>query len=313
MEPKGFRNAVSSRGRNEPFNGRTAVRFVSWAGTVVRACRSFNPDDGSATIRYHTEGRGRRDLDIAGTRMEKFENGIGDLNDGLGRPRTRKGIGYVHERIGKLKSSTRAGKRFRLEVVPRADDPSKAASVKCERVEVPGSKADCPGVSCIRTNGLSLETAGALRLYFSLAEIESVFRSLKPELGLSPFFRGSGRRTDAHVCISCPACGFVDYIRKKLKAAGTSDSRAAVRNRPETRKTATVAVRANGMDANAGDRDGHEADRGRPGVLQGHGQRPGGPQGEARTPQQLGREARRRPVTGQARLPAQQGPGRREP
>jgi hypothetical protein len=42
-------------------------------------------------------------------------------------------------------------------------------------VEVPGSKADCPGVSCIRTNHLGLETAEVLKLYFSLVEIEGVF------------------------------------------------------------------------------------------------------------------------------------------
>jgi hypothetical protein len=96
-----------------------------------------NPDGEPATIRRHTEGRERRDLDIVGSRARKFEKGTGQLNYGPGKPRTRKGIGYVNQRIGRLSLSARAGKRFRIEAVPCGDDPSKAASAERGREEAP--------------------------------------------------------------------------------------------------------------------------------------------------------------------------------
>ncbi|MDR1040530.1 MAG: hypothetical protein LBR80_10285 [Deltaproteobacteria bacterium] len=69
-------------------------------------------------------------------------------------------------------------KRFRITVVPREDAPSKAARITYSRVRIPGSSAECPGISCIRTNYLSQETEEALKRSFSLTDVVSVFRRL---------------------------------------------------------------------------------------------------------------------------------------
>jgi superfamily II DNA/RNA helicase len=121
--------------------------------------------------------------------------------------------------------------------------------VKRERVEVTGSKAGCPGVSGIGTNHLALETAEVLKPSFSRAGIEGVLKRLKSELGFMPFFRNSERLADNRIYIFCPACQRANYIRRKLKEAGINVSWATVRNRMETRKMATTAAKANGMDA----------------------------------------------------------------
>jgi hypothetical protein len=219
-----------------------------------------NPAGLPATIRRHADVRGRSDLDIVGQRTGKSGKAVRELREGLGKPRTRKGVGRVRERTGKLKSSARAGKlkssaragkRFRIGVVPSGDGPTKAAPVKRERAEVPGSKAGCPGVSCTGKTRPGLETAEVLKPYFSPAGIEGVFKRLKSEPGSRPFLSGSERRTGARVNISCPARQFANCFRRKLKAAGVSGSWATVGNRMETRKTAAPAAKANGMDANA--------------------------------------------------------------
>jgi hypothetical protein len=63
-----------------------------------------------------------------------------------------------------------------------------------------GTAPACP---CIRASELSLETAEALELNFSLAGIVGMSGRLKSELGFRPFRHSSERRTDAR--ISSPA------------------------------------------------------------------------------------------------------------
>ncbi|MDR1312885.1 MAG: hypothetical protein LBQ12_04115 [Deltaproteobacteria bacterium] len=320
MESKGVKHAVASRERNEPFNGRMAVRFASGAGTAAWACRAVNTDGLPATIRRHAEGRGRRDLDIAGPRTGKSGKAARELDEGLRKPRTRKGAGRVCGRTGKLKNSTRAGKYFKVEVVPREDAPSKDAPskdapVKRERAEVPGSKAGCPGVSCIGRNRLGLETAEVLKLNFSPAGIEGVFKRLKSEPGFRPFLRSSERRTGARVYISCLARQFVNYIRRKLKAAGVNGSWATVGNRMETRKTAAPAAKANGTDANSPIETAATPNAAVRAYFKAMGMGSGPETRKVKPvpPAQAGRQARRRLVTGRARLPGPRGAGEAPP
>ncbi|MDR1039988.1 MAG: transposase [Deltaproteobacteria bacterium] len=249
MESSGRRYVVASRGSKAEFDARRAARFETDAGTVVRACRTVDPSGNFAMIWCHTDGRERKDLDIVGTRCARFEAEIGKLADGLSRPRTRKGIDRVHERIGRIKKAYGVARHFRITVVPCGDDPAKAASITCVRVGIPGSKAECPGVSCIRTNDLSLETGEAIRLCFCLTDVVSVFRCLKSELGLRPVYHSSERRTDAHVFIACLAYQLVNHIRLKLKAAGIRDGWETIRGNLETHKLVVLVAKANGLDA----------------------------------------------------------------
>ncbi|MDR1038582.1 MAG: hypothetical protein LBR80_00150 [Deltaproteobacteria bacterium] len=256
MESAGRKHVVASRGSKAEFGARRAARFETDAGTAVRASRTVDPSGTFAAIWRHTEGRGRKDPDIVGTRCARLEAEIGKLSGGLSRPRTRKGIDRVHGRIGRIRKACGVARHFGITVVPRGDDPAEAARITCVRAGIPGSKAECPGVSRVRTNGLSLETGKAIRLRFGLTDVESVFRRLKSEPGLRPVYHGSERRTDAHVFIACLACRLVNHIRPKLKAADIRDGRETIRGNLETirgnlepHKLEVLVAKADGLDA----------------------------------------------------------------
>ena len=53
-----------------------------------------------------------------------------------------------------------------------------------------------------------------------LTDLESVFRSLKSELGLRPVYHLKAERADAHLFISVLAYQCVQLIRRQLKAKG---------------------------------------------------------------------------------------------
>ena len=57
-----------------------------------------------------------------------------------------------------------------------------------------------------------------------LTNLESVFRSLKTDLGMRPVFHQVDRRVEGHLFISVLAYHFVHMLRLKLKAHGIDDS-----------------------------------------------------------------------------------------
>ncbi|SEH07963.1 hypothetical protein [Candidatus Venteria ishoeyi] len=56
-----------------------------------------------------------------------------------------------------------------------------------------------------------------------LTDLESVFRSLKSELGLCPIYHRTEERVDGHLFITVLAYQFVQIIRKQLVEKGIHD------------------------------------------------------------------------------------------
>jgi transposase len=94
---------------------------------------------------------------------------------------------------------------------------------------VQGTMASHPGVYCLRTNLLDWEAQKLWQTYSMLTDIESVFRSLKGELGLRPVFHQKENRADGHLFITVLAYQCVQVIRKTLKAQGIHDSWSTLR------------------------------------------------------------------------------------
>ena len=68
------------------------------------------------------------------------------------------------------------------------DESGKTTAITWEKNLVPGKLATHPGVYCLRSNELDWDAERMWRTYSMLTDLESVFRSLKSELGLRPVF-----------------------------------------------------------------------------------------------------------------------------
>jgi transposase len=234
LDSAGINFVASGRMTREKFNFRMADVVSRKRGNVVRAYRVIDRTGKWAIVYRHSTSRARSDLEFMEKRISRFLKELKKLADGLLRPRTTKDIDHVHKCIGRLLEKHGVGQYFDIEVVTLEGDPSQAAKITWSRKEVPGSKAECPGVTVIVTNNLSLTAAEVVRLYESQVEIEEVFRCLKKELGLRPIYHSSQDRTCAHIYISILAYQLVNYMRRKLKEADINDSWTTVRNTMET-------------------------------------------------------------------------------
>jgi hypothetical protein len=146
------------------------------------------------------------------------------------------------QRLGRAKQRfARAAQHYEITVStdPQGQHVTAIAWVKSIK---PGSAAAHPGVYCLRTTLLDQDNATLWRTYIMLTELESVFRSLKTDLGLRPVFHRIDRRVEGHLFISVLAYHFVHTLRLQLKAQGIHDSWGTLRQTMATQRRVTVTL-----------------------------------------------------------------------
>ena len=80
-------------------------------------------------------------------------------------------------------------------------DESGTRAITWKRPLLPGTMATHSGVYCQRTNVTDWDEETLWRTYTKLTDVETVFRSLKSELGLRPIFLRTKVRSDDHLFI----------------------------------------------------------------------------------------------------------------
>ena len=135
----------------------------------------------------------------------------------------------------------RAAQHFEITVATDPDGKRVTSITWVKRIK-PGSAAAHPGVYCLRTTLVDQDNATLWRTYIMLTELESVFRSLKTDLGLRPVFHRIGRRVEGHLFISVLAYHFVHTLRRQLKAHGINDSWNTLRQALATQRRVTATL-----------------------------------------------------------------------
>ena len=144
------------------------------------------------------------------------------------------------ERIGRLKEKSRgASQHYQVELV--ADESGKLVTgLTWNKVPVDGTMATHPGIYCLRSNETTWDEEKLWRTYTMLTDLESVFRSLKSELGLRPVYHSKEERADGHLFITVLAYQAVQVLRAKLKKADIHDSWASLRETMSVQRRVTA-------------------------------------------------------------------------
>ena len=175
-----------------------------------------------------------------------FEAGLQKIADGLGKPRAEKGYDKLLERIGQLKEKSRGmSQHYTVSLVGEASENKgmRATALTWVKIPVGGTMATHPGVYCLRSNEMTWDEERLWRTYTMLTDLESVFRSLKSELGLRPVFHQKEDRSDGHLFITVLAYQGVQLLRTQLKKAGIDDSWATLRKTLSIQRRVTTSLR----------------------------------------------------------------------
>ena len=243
LRDNGYRYLVVSRERIRQFDPDAAQRIDTAQRQGVHLHKVVSEDGHEARLYCFSEERAAKERGIVERFARRFETALTALSDGLSRPRTRKRVDQVWERIGRLKAKNqRVAQHYDIEL---DTDPSaeRATAVRFSRRPVEGSMMTHPGVYCLRSNQTDWDEETLWRTYVTLTDLEAVFRSLKSELGLRPIFHHKPIRAEGHLFISVIAYQLVQLIRRRLRQAGEHASWNTIRRILEGQQRITATFR----------------------------------------------------------------------
>ena len=253
LRDQGYHYVVVSKLRCRQFDPSLATEVQS-AGEVTIKLQRVQDAQGQVLLYCHSPAREEKDRAIDTAKASGFEAALAKLQASLSKPEQAKGgtpvqgmgmgmgMATFMQRLGRIKQRfARAAQHY---------DISTAADPKGERVSaitwvkrlLPGSAAAHPGVYCLRSTLVDQDNATLWRTYIMLTELESVFRSLKTDLGLRPVFHRIDRRVEGHLFISVLAYHFVHTLRLQLKAHGINDSWNTLRQTMATQRRVARAM-----------------------------------------------------------------------
>ena len=240
---QGYRYLVVKRGGVRQFDQTQAVTIETAGGETLRLQKEVSCDGREVRLYCHSVGREAKETAMVTRFTQRFEAGLQKIADGLSKPRTEKRHDKLVERIGRLKQSSRGASQH-YTVTLCADETGKTATaLTWEKSLVEGTMATHPGVYCLRSNEMRWDEEKLWRTYTMLTDLESVFRSLKSEMGLRPVFHSKEDRADGHLFITVLAYQCVQMLRVKLKAAGITESWASLRQSLSVQRRVTMSIR----------------------------------------------------------------------
>ena len=174
---------------------------------------------------------------------KRFEEALTKLSEGLSKPRTQKRLDRVWQRIGRLKENSRGVAQHYDVELDTGPSGQRATAIRFERRPLGGSMMTHPGVYRLRSNQTDWDEATLWRTYFTLTDLEAVFRSLKSELGIRPIYHHKPIGTDGHLFITVLAYQLVQVIRTRLRQAGETASWVTLRRILEGQQRITATFR----------------------------------------------------------------------
>lgn len=174
-------------------------------------------------------------------RSAQFEKRLQKLADKLSAP-TPVPLAKLHERIGRAKQKYASAAKYYQVDVTQNEAGTHALNLRWVKNIKPDDRSGHPGVYCLRSTANRLTEEMLWKTYIMLTQLESVFRSLKTDLGLRPVFHQTEERVEAHLFVSVLAYYFVHTLRLQLKAKGIDESWGTIRQTMSTpvRMTTTL-------------------------------------------------------------------------
>ena len=235
-----YRYLVVSRGGARQFEEARSICIETASGDPLRIQKEISEDGGEIRLYCHSPGREQKERGMVERLAAGFEAGLQKMAEGLTKPRGEKRRDKLMERMGRLKQKSRgASQHYQIEWVTD-ECGQKVTQITWKKVPIDGTIATHPGVYCLRSNETRWDDEKLWRTYTMLTDLESVFRSLKSELGLRPVYHSKEDRTDGHLFITVLAYQAVQVLRTKLKAAGMPQSWASLRETLSVQRRVTT-------------------------------------------------------------------------
>ena len=213
-----------------------------YGGFPVKVQRIQSPETNETLLYCYSAARAEKDKAIDTKMADGYEVMLKKLVAGLSTKSGTKDPDKIREKLGRAKEKyARAAQHYDIDIA--MDEPKKkVVAITWTKNPKPGSAMSNPGVYCLRTTIADMDNNCIWKTYSMLTNLESVFRSLKTDLGLRPVYHQIERRVEGHLFISVLDYYVVHTLRLHLKAKGINESWDTLRKTlsGQVRITATV-------------------------------------------------------------------------
>jgi transposase len=183
--------------------------------------------NGESWLHCHSELKAAKEEAILEKKLEKFEQELKKIQDGLNKKGTRKQYQYIIEKIGRTKERYGVGSLYNIEIQHNKEQVTKIEYCKNTKGK---AKQKEIGNYILRTNRLDLTEEEISKIHRSLTTVEDSFRSMKSHLGLRPIHHKRDDTTTAHIFITVIAYHILAGILRKLHQNGINFNWNTIRN-----------------------------------------------------------------------------------
>jgi len=170
--------------------------------------------DGEAWLHCHSEIKEAKEKAILAKKIEKFEQELQEIQDGLTKKGAQKSYQYIVERIGRIKERYGVGSLYDIEI---READGEVTGIEYHQNPKGKVKQQQTGDYILRTNRLDLTEEEISKIHRSLTTVEDSFRSMKSHLGLRPIHHKRDDTTTAHIFITVIAYHLLAGIVRKLR------------------------------------------------------------------------------------------------
>ena len=233
---------VVSRKHHREFNEESSVLVKKEKDCTVKVEKVIDSKNNEVLLYCHSSKRANKEESINNRFTERFEEAINKVKEGLCKKGCMKRYDKVLEKIGRLKQRYSMVSKY-YDIKVEKDNKSKnAINISYKRQSYGNDKDSLPGVYCLRTSHKELDEGTLWKTYTMLTELESVFRSMKSELGMRPIYHRLEKRIKGHLFITVIGYHLVHTIRYRLKDKGIKSSWSSLLRELEGQNRITVSM-----------------------------------------------------------------------
>jgi len=178
--------------------------------------------DAESELYCHSEAMERRSNLVLQKFIDRFENELQKISNGLSKKGGIKKYDKIQQKIGRIKEKySKVASQFNINVT---GDEKKEKVESITWTHHPEKLSKAPGIYCIRTNQTQLNNEEIWNTYRMLNDIEDAFRALKTDLGLRPIYHQTTDRISGHIFISVLAYHILHTIRYQLMKHSINDN-----------------------------------------------------------------------------------------
>ena len=232
LKERGCRYLVVSRKRHMEWNEEFSEIVRKNGTNEVRIYKRDNGETGEVELYCRSTSRAAKEEAVDSLFVQRFTERMQALSAGLSKKGRTKRYDKILQRIGRLQEKyARAAKDYDIKV-EKDEKGVNALSLSFKRIN--NKTKEYAGIYCLRTNITDWDAEKLWRTYIMLTDLESVFRSMKSELGMRPVYHQTTKRVDGHLWITLLAYHLVHHIRMRLKKRNIHDSWESLRKRMRT-------------------------------------------------------------------------------